>query len=346
MKCRYQKYILHFKEPGTTSRGTFRDKETYIITIEDEGERAYGECNLFRGLSYDDSPQYEEKLDEICKKLPSEPETILDDLEEWPSIRFGVQTVLKDWQNGSRQIIFENAFVNRGFSIPANGLIWMGSKEEMQSRILEKMSGGFSNIKLKIGAIDFEKELELLRLIRENDLGGNITIRLDANGAFTPRSALEKLKRLAEFNIEYLEQPIRQGQWQEMARIIEDSPVPIALDEELIGINTLSEKKRLMDTLHPQLLILKPALAGGFTSCDEWRQLTADQSGECVVTSALESNIGLNAIAQYTATLSPKRSQGLGTGRLFTNNFPSPYRIDEKGLHFDAAQKWDFSLLQ
>ncbi|MBW7838375.1 MAG: o-succinylbenzoate synthase [Chitinophagaceae bacterium] len=345
MKCSFRKYNLQFKEAGTTSRGTLLQKETFILTLADKGRVAYGECNLFRGLAFDDRRGYEEKLAEVCDALPTRRWDILEELTAWPSIRFGVETVLRDADNGFRRVIFKEIVPEEGFTIPANGLIWMGSDDVMKKRIEEKLQQGYKNIKLKIGALDFEREVGLLRYIRNHEKGRGVTIRLDANGAFGPQEALEKLKRLSDFGIEYLEQPIRQGMWQEMAAIIEKSPIPIALDEELIGINSYDWKVKLIDTLRPPFLILKPALTGGFASCDEWNQLAKRASGECVITSALESNIGLNAIAQYTATLNPVRPQGLGTGTLFTNNFGSPYLTDALGLHYDPLRHWDLSLL-
>lgn len=347
MDCTYKKYSLHFGNPAGTSRGVLIDKETYFLIINEEGRRAYGECNLFRNLSCDDRPGYEDKLKEVCMRLPNEGYEILQDLSEWPSICFGVETVLKDWENGSRQIIFPGCMLTAdGFSVPINGLIWMGDKATMQQQIAVKLKQGYRSIKLKIGAIDFDKELELLKFIRSQFSSADVELRLDANGAFEFGEAKEKIKRLSEHDISYIEQPIRSGQWQEMARLCSESEIKIALDEDLIGVVHSEKKRQLIETIAPQLLILKPALAGGFFSCDEWKSLISERGGAWVMTSALESNLGLNAIAQYTALENTSVPQGLGTGQLFTNNIPAPYTVDSKGLHYHRDKTWDFSLLQ
>lgn len=345
MHCSYQLYFLRFKIPGGTSRGVLKEKETYIIRLKEGGKTAYGECNLFRGLSYDDRVGYEEKLNEICTRLPKEGKSVLLDLQEWPSIYFGVETLLKDWENDAKQVLFPKSIGTQGFRIPTNALIWMGEKEDMLSQIKARLEEGNTSIKLKIGAIDFETELELIRFIRKQFTAQEVEIRVDANGAFGFEEAKEKIKRISEFEINYIEQPIKAGQWQEMAALAENTPVKIALDEELIGIQTTEARTQLMNTISPQMLILKPALAGGFTACDEWKKLIENNGGSWVITSALESNIGLNAIAQYTALDVSEYAQGLGTGQLYTNNFPSPYTVDAQGLHYHVDKKWDFSLL-
>lgn len=345
MQCVFKKYNLHFKEPGGTSRGVLYDKLTYFLILKDNGRFAIGECNLFKGLSSDDREGYEEKLLEVCNRLPSEKEKILADLIEWPSIAFGVETLLRDWKNGCRRIIFPEAFSGNTFSVPVNGLIWMGTEDEMLTRIDLNITSGFKCVKLKIGAIDFQKEINLIQYIRSRYDRHDIEIRLDVNGAFSPDEALEKIKLLHPFRIKYIEQPIRAGQLNEMAALIKKSPIPIALDEELIGKHNNTEKEKLIEHLRPEVLILKPALTGGFGSCDFYRKLMNETGGYCVVTSALESNIGLNAIAQYTAILHPKIPQGLGTGKLFTNNIPSPYLLNPGVLQFSKDHTWDIKQL-
>jgi L-alanine-DL-glutamate epimerase-like enolase superfamily enzyme len=253
--------------------------------------------------------------------------------------------LLKDWEHGCRQIIFPEVIGDKGFSVPTNGLIWMASKEEMKEQIMQKLKSGFTSIKLKIGAIDFTNELELLQFIRQQFSKNEVEIRVDANGAFGFEEAKEKLKRMAEYDVSYIEQPIKAGQWQEMAALCETTPVKIALDEELIGIVSPEHKKKLIETVRPQLLVLKPALIGGFTGTDIWKNLILSNGGSWVITSALESNIGLNAIAQYTAKGWSEYAQGLGTGQLFANNIPSPYSVDAQGLHFHKNKNWDFSAL-
>ncbi len=345
MACRFKKINLHFKKPGGTSRGILYDKDTYILIWKEGEKTAYGECNLFKNLSWDDRENYEEKLAEVCRRLPIERESILPELSEWPSLQFGVETVLKDRENGCRQLIFPGGILDKGFSIPINGLIWMGSREDMMMQVKKKLRDGYTSIKLKIGAIDFDTEVQLMQYVRRQFSANEVEIRVDANGAFEFKEAKEKIKRLSDYEVNYIEQPIKAGQWQEMAALSEDPPVKIALDEELIGIRTSDQRKKLIETISPGILILKPALVGGFDACNEWKQLIEDQGGEWVVTSALESNIGLNAIAQYTALNIPGLAQGLGTGGLFTNNFPSPYTVDAKGLHYHCNKKWDLTSL-
>lgn len=345
MVCNFKKINLHFKKPGGTSRGVLHDKSTYLILLEENGKTAYGECNRFVNLSFDDRPNYNEKLQDVCKRLPSEKHQLLEELTDWPSIYFGVETVLKDWENGSEQIIFPEVIGDNGFSIPTNGLIWMGPKDDMRRQIINQLEKGYTSIKLKVGAIDFESELELIRYIRKDFTIDEVEVRLDANGAFTSADVMEKLHRLSDYGISYIEQPIKAGNWEAMATICELSPIKIALDEELIGIQQLEQRQKMVDTISPHLLILKPALIGGFHAANQWKKIIEESGGSWVITSALESNIGLNAIAQYTALGWTDYAQGLGTGQLFTNNFPSPYTVDAQGLHYHIDKKWDFSSL-
>jgi o-succinylbenzoate synthase len=346
MHCYYKKYTLHFKIPAGTSRNTLHTKDTYFIFLQNGNKTAIGECNLFAGLSYDDRPEYENKLAEICQRLPFEKEGCLNELKIFPSICFGVETVLKDYNNGCKQQIFPEVINEDGFSVPINGLIWMGTQASMQQQIAQKLDAGYTSIKLKIGAIDFETELALIKYIRKQFPEKEVEVRLDANGAFNPLEAIEKLNKLAEFNISYIEQPIMAGQWQEMAKLVEKSPIKIALDEELIGIITEEKQTALLQTIQPDLLVLKPALIGGFDACTAWKKKIKAIHGDWVITSALESNIGLNAIAQYAALEHCNYAQGLGTGQLYTNNIPSPYTVDAKGLHYHTNKSWNFSILQ
>lgn len=348
LHCTYQKYILKFRKPGGTSRGVLTEKETWILSLYDDknpDKKAWGECGLFRGLSADDRTAYEEKLQEVCAKLPVQMSDLLPSLKEWPSIHIGVESVLKDWENGCTQTIFESDFTEKNKGIAINGLIWMGSKEDMLAQIKSKLEEGYQTLKLKIGAIDFETELAILKSIRQKYSPEEITIRVDANGAFSPEEAMEKLDRLAAFNIHSIEQPIKAGQWQEMAALAERSPVPIALDEDLIGVHSFEQKKELLETIRPPYIILKPTLAGGFAGSDEWIQLIEKQEGNWWITSALESNIGLNAIAQYTFTKNNPLPQGLGTGQLYTNNIDSPLTIREGKLFLDQSKAWNMDPL-
>ncbi|MCC7400006.1 MAG: o-succinylbenzoate synthase [Chitinophagaceae bacterium] len=345
MKAYYKKYTLLFHKPGGTSRGVLWQKPTYFIFLADGSKTAVGECNRFLKLSYDDREGYEEKLEEVCNLLPTEMSGVLDSLKEWPSVYFGVEMLLKDWQHGCQRILFPEVIKEYGFSIPVNGLIWMGAKSEMKKQVEEKLKQGYTSLKLKIGAIDFDAELELMAYIRKQFNAAEVEIRVDANGAFGFEEAKVKLQQLAQYEVSYIEQPIPPGQWQEMAALAESSPVKIALDEELIGIINETEQEKLITTIAPQLLILKPALTGGFDGASRWKQLIEATGGRWIITSALESNIGLNAIAQYAATGHSHYAQGLGTGQLYTNNFESPYTADAKGLHYNISKSWDLSSL-
>jgi len=332
---------LHFKQPAGTSRGVYTTRNVWYIVLADaENPHHYGvgECAPLPALSCDDVPEYEDVLRKTCRRLEENAEAFLKNLEDYPSIRFGIETALAHYQAQSLQL-WNTPFSQGKEGIPINGLIWMGNFDEMYHRIEEKMKAGFRCIKLKIGAIDFEKELALLAHIRRHFSPEQIELRVDANGAFSPSDALEKLKRLSEYQLHSIEQPIRVGQWEEMAKLCACTPFPIALDEELIGINRLSEKIRLLDTIRPQYIILKPSLHGGISGSKEWIDLATERGIGSWVTSALESNIGLNAIAQWTATLNPTLPQGLGTGLLFTDNIDYPLHIEGDCLWYHPEEK-------
>ena len=338
-------YRLVFKEAGGTSRGILTTKETYFVKIWNSANPAcygVGEAALFRGLSAEDCPEYEQILAHMCKNINT---LTLDDLAPWSSIRFGIETALADLKAGGIRIPFPGPFTRAEQTITINGLIWMGTKETMRQRIEEKLNQGFRCLKLKIGAIDFNAELELLREIRTHFSPTDIELRVDANGAFTPEEALEKLKQLSAFHLHSIEQPIRAGQWQEMATLVRQTPIPIALDEELIGINEAHTKLQMLQTICPHYIILKPALCGGFAGADEWITLADSLNIGHWATSALESNIGLNAIAQWCATHPTAMPQGLGTGQLYTNNIPSPLYLDGAELGYNPTTSWNFTQL-
>ena len=345
MKVEIIPKTLHFKQPAGTSRGVYTTRKVwYIVLTDTENPTHYGvgECAPLPALSCDDVPEYEDVLKETCRRLEENVKANLDFssadntdfLRDYPSIRFGVETALAHYRARSLQF-WHTPFSKGKEGIPINGLIWMGNFDEMYHRIEEKMKLGFRCIKLKIGAIDFDKELELLAHIRRHFSPEQIELRVDANGAFSPSDALEKLKRLSEYQLHSIEQPIRAGQWQEMAKLCAETPFPIALDEELIGINQPDRKVELLDTIRPQYIILKPSLHGGIIGSEEWIEQAAERGIGSWVTSALESNIGLNAIAQWTATLLPTLPQGLGTGLLFTDNIDYPLHIEGDCLWFD-----------
>lgn len=302
-----------------------------------------GEAGLFRGLSCDDRPDYEQKLAEVCENIDryaARPSLLAD----WPSIRFAVETAVRDLSNGGRRIICPSPWTAGKETIVINGLVWMGDSNLMRERIATKLAEGFGCVKIKIGGINFDDEVGLLRFIRQEAPG--IQLRLDANGAFTPANALDRLNRLAEFDIHSLEQPIKAGQWTEMRNICQSSPIPIALDEELIGITTKARKEMMLDEIRPQFIVLKPTLTGGIESSEEWIRLAGERGCGWWVTSALESNIGLNTIAQWTATLDSKMAQGLGTGQLYDNNIPSPLTLHGERLSYSPEDEWEIPPLQ
>lgn len=345
MKATYKKYTLNFKTPSGTSRGVMRTKETWFLTIKDGNKTGIGECGLLHGLSIDDRPDYEDKLNWECQNIHQGEENLYKALEEFPSIQIGLEMAFLSLKAKSPFEIFPSKFTEGKASIPINGLVWMGDKAFMSKQIKEKIESGFSCIKMKIGAIDFETEIELLQSVRSEFSVNDIELRVDANGAFSTTEALEKLKRLSELEIHSIEQPIKAGYWDEMALLCEKTPLPIALDEELIGVFDAGHKKKLLQTIQPQYIILKPSLIGGFRGSDSWIELAENQNCGWWITSALESNIGLNAIAQYTFTKNSKLPQGLGTGSLFTNNIHAPLKVSNGQLSYQADSEWNLKEL-
>ncbi len=343
LKAEYKKHILRFKQPAGTSRGVLNRKTSYFITVWDEQfpeKRGIGECSTIKGLSIDPWDRYEDKLDEVCRNINYFTAELQEGLKEFPSIRFGLETALLDFQRGGRHILFPSDFTEGKEGILINGLIWMGDFKIMKQRIKDKLEKGFGCIKIKIGAIDFEKELELLKMIRKEYPANDLELRTDANGAFSPDDAPEKLKRLSEYDIHSVEQPIRQNQWEEMARLCEMSPIPIALDEELIGRNSRDEISKMLDIIKPQYIILKPSLIGGFAVSKIYIAEAEARNTGWWLTSALESNIGLNALAQWVFQWENPVPQGLGTGQLFLNNINSPLYLKNDRLMFNPAAKW------
>jgi o-succinylbenzoate synthase len=344
IKASYKKYILNFKNPSGTSRGILKTKETWFIILKKDDKTGVGETGLFRGLSIDDVAKYEEKLIWVCQNINKGLSFLLNELFEFPSIQFGLEQAFISLESKDQFELFPSQFTKGNDAIDINGLIWMGDKQFMKSQIKEKLKTGFSCIKMKIGAINFDAEIELLKSIRKEFSSKEIELRVDANGAFNPIKALEKLKILSEFEIHSIEQPIKQGQVQEMAELCAKTPLPIALDEELIGVFSSKEKGKIITSINPQYIILKPSLIGGFAGSQEWINLAAQNNIDWWITSALESNVGLNAIAQFTHTLQSKLPQGLGTGGLFTNNFESPLEVKNGTLQYNPTKNWDFNL--
>lgn len=344
MQATYRRHLLEFKRPSGTSRGILTTKETWFIIITSEGKTGIGECGLLRSLSIDDRPDYENKLAWVCENISMGPETLWGQLMDFPSIQFGVEMAFRSLNAKSSFLLNPSEFTNGKAAIPINGLVWMGEKSYMKEQILNKIKDGFKCIKLKIGAIDFNAELDLLKFIRSEFSSEEIEIRVDANGAFSPEDALAKLKRLSQFNIHSIEQPIKQGQWEIMAKLCELTPIPIALDEELIGITNVTKKLDLLQIIKPQYLIFKPSLIGGYTGTEEWLNLANETGIGWWVTSALESNVGLNAISQWTFTKNSALPQGLGTGGLYTNNFESPLEVKNGTIMYNPEISWGFNL--
>ncbi|WP_179019394.1 o-succinylbenzoate synthase [Winogradskyella forsetii] len=344
MKATYHKYSLDFKRPSGTSRGVMTTKETWFIKLKFDDKAGVGECGILRGLSIDDRPDYEAKLKWVCENINSGLEALLNELVEFPSIQFGLETAFKSLESADPFQLFPSDFTKGEDAIPINGLVWMGTEDFMRKQIKEKIEAGFDCIKLKIGAIDFQTELNMLKSIRQEFSVSDIELRVDANGAFSPEDALEKLKELSDYQLHSIEQPIKPKQFEEMAKLCDITPLPIALDEELIGVFSKGDKQDLLQTIKPQYIILKPSLVGGFSGSQQWIDSAENLTINWWITSALESNVGLNAISQWTYTLKNKMPQGLGTGSLYTNNFSSPLKVKNGTLRYDLKQPWKFNL--
>lgn len=354
IQARWLKHHLKFRFNVGTSRGFLNSKYSYYIILQNQEMLAgIGECGPLKGLSPDDRPEIEEKLNRLCSQIPTESPPKLEMLgsyldeclnKEWPSLRMGLETAVRDLLNGGDRIIFKNNFI-KGREIPINGLIWMGNQEFMMDQIDRKIREGYQCIKMKIGAIDFQTEINILRYIRNSLKGHDLKIRVDANGAFTYEEALWKLEELAGLGIHSIEQPIASGQPDQMEKLCRNSKVPIALDEELIGIFNQERKEALLEQVKPAYIVLKPTLLGGFLETQQWIDLAKTHGIEWWITSALESNIGLNAIAQYTLENDVNMEQGLGTGQLYKNNIPSPLVVKNGSINYNRSRSWDLSVL-
>lgn len=351
IRAQYCKHTLNFKFDAGTSRGVLKKKDSYFLKLYEEGdERTFGigEAGPLYGLSSDFGEVAYQKMGELVAEInkrnliSSEFEDILHSLGNYPSVYFALETALCDLRKGGKRQLFENGFYPGSRELSINGLIWMGEKEFMAAQIRQKLQEGYDTIKMKIGAIDFQTEIDLLKSIRAQFNKEEITLRVDANGAFHPSEALKKLEILAKLDIHSIEQPIRQGQPALMRDLCLQSPVPVALDEELIGTE---EKETLLDSIKPQFLILKPTLLGGFEGTSAWIRLAEKHGIGWWITSALESNIGLNAICQFTAQYDNLLPQGLGTGQLYTNNIESPLSIESGKIRYNQGEIWDLSLL-
>ena len=317
-------------------------KETWFIIIENNGKKGVGECGILRGLSHDDRPDFEQKLQWTCENISLGKDKLWEALLDFPAIQFGVEMAFLSIESDNPFLLFPSDFTNYIKPILINGLVWMGTEQEMKLQIEDKIANNFSCIKLKIGAINFDEELALIRNIRHNFSSNQIEIRVDANGAFDCDLALDKITQLSEFHIHSIEQPIPKNHTDRMSELCKITPVPIALDEELIGVISVTEKQQLLEKIRPQYIILKPSFVGGFRGTLEWISIAEKLKINWWITSALESNIGLNAIAQWTFLQNNKLPQGLGTGALYTNNFHCPLQVKEGKLWYDKNQKWKF----
>ena len=341
-----EKKILHFKQPAGTSRGVYTTRTIWLVHLSEGDKAGVGECAPLPDLSCDAMPDeaYETKLRQFCERLtgdsPQDEAEVFEAMRPYPSMLFGLETALLNLRNGD--LLFDTPFSRGEEGIPINGLVWMGRYDEMLQRMEEKLEKGFRCVKLKIGAIDFDQELDLVKRIRDRFSFHEVELRLDANGAFKYEEALYKLELLSQYAIHSIEQPIRQGQWAYMAELCRESPLPIALDEELIGVNDPEMKRHMLNVIKPRYIILKPSLHGGMMGCREWIETAKQQGIGSWITSALESNIGLNAIAQFASDVyGPhiRMPQGLGTGQLFTDNIPLPLEIRGDMLFFDIRTK-------
>lgn len=351
LRFSYIKRTLIFRFDAGTSRGILKTRDVYWIKVFDPQYPetvGWGESAPLVKLSPDNREDFEAVLQKILNQLSVEsweanPEAVLLKLKdlipfELPAIRFGLETAILDWMDGGKKRILANAFFDSNEPIPINGLVWMGNREFMLEQIDQKLKEGYDCIKMKIGAIDFDQEIALLAYIRSRFSPQQVTLRVDANGAFSPNEALQKLKKLADFDIQSIEQPILAGNWNEMKKLCQTTPLAIALDEELIGIQ---DKEQLLDQIHPQHIILKPTLVGGILETKEWIKLAEARKIGWWMTSALESNIGLNAISQLASTFGSTIHQGLGTGKLYHNNLESPLQIQAGFIGYNPDVAWE-----
>ena len=333
--------MLHFKQPAGTSRGVYTTRKSLLVSVTDGKAVGVGECAPLPDLSCDAIPNYGEVLRAFCDATEKTGELDYESLRPYPSMLFGLETALLNLRRGER--LFDTAFSRGEEGIPINGLVWMGSFEEMARRMEQKMEQGFRCIKLKIGAIDFEQELELVKRIRQRFSHHEVELRVDANGAFSFDEALYKLELLSQYALHSIEQPIKAGQWANMAELCRESPLPIALDEELIGVNDPGIKRQMLRIIKPDYIILKPSLHGGMAGVREWTDIARDEGIGSWMTSALESNVGLNAIAQFCSDVygdGITMPQGLGTGQLFTDNIPMPLEIRGDKLWRVKSEEW------
>lgn len=343
MRLEFAPYLLNFKEPGGTSRGVLTEKPTFLIKVYDENDPSHfgiGEAAVFPGLSPEADGNYVWKLTELLANVAIGRET---DLSRHSSIQFGLEQAILDFSNGCKGIYFTSDFTQGNESILINGLVWMGDFDKMMERLEAKIKQGYRCIKIKIGAIEWNNEIEMIRFIRKSFDETQLMIRVDANGGLEFKECLDKLEQLANLKVHSIEQPIKAGNPRDMAYLCKETPVPIALDEELIGKGNNQERIAVLDEINPQYIILKPALCGGFSGATEWIEEASKRNIGWWITSALESNVGLNAIAQFAASMKAQGPQGLGTGNLFTNNFETPITLTGDRLNYNPYIPFDYS---
>ena len=347
----YQRRALRFNFPARTSRGALTEHVAYYLELRDRrhpGRVGWGEAAPLAGLSPDYGPGFEAQVQQLCQKLNKQRFAFGEDMEVGslveaglPALRFALETAVLDLAGGGRHQLYTNAFSESRVGLPINGLVWMGDAPFMRAQIRQKLAAGYSCLKLKIGSLDFATELALLAEIRAEAGPAELTLRVDANGAFSSAEALGKLDQLARFDVHSIEQPIAAGQWAALAEVCRHSPVPVALDEELIGLTEPAQQAALLAAVRPAYLVLKPTLLGGHAATRRWIALAAAHNLGWWITSALESNVGLNAVAQLTGEYDVAGfAQGLGTGQLYHNNVAAPLRIAHGTLHYDPAGRW------
>jgi o-succinylbenzoate synthase len=349
LQASFTKYPLSFKRPSGTSRGVLTEKTCYFIKVfqKDSPEVfGLGEISIIEGLSKDNPDHLEERMNWVCQNINESVDTLNHALLDFPAIRMGVEMAFLDLKSGGKRVYFNSHFTRGMQPININGLIWMGDTSFMLEQIKGKITDGFSCLKLKIGANNFEDEIEVIQNIRKEYDEHNLEIRVDANGAFSPSEALEKLNRLEALQLHSIEQPIKQGQWEEMAKLCEATELPIALDEELIGTYDPESMTRMLEKLSPAYIILKPSLLGGFNATYQWIQAAGEMSIPWWITSALESNVGLAAIAQFTGQFYNPLPQGLGTGQLYNANVDCPLQLEGQMLSYHQDHNWDLASIK
>ena len=347
----YQRRALRFNFPARTSRGALTEHVAYYLGLRDRGRPArvgWGEAAPLAGLSPDYGADFEATVAGFCRQFNQAGHAALSATEAaelvpptLPALRFALETAVLDLNGGGRHQLYANDFSQGRAALPINGLVWMGDAPFMRAQIRQKLAAGYACLKVKIGSLDFATELALLAEIRAEADAAHLTLRVDANGAFSPAEAPAKLAALARFGLHSIEQPLAAGQWPALAALCRTSPIPVALDEELIGLTDPARQEALLAAVRPPYLVLKPTLLGGHAATRRWIALAEARGIGWWITSALESNVGLNAVGQLTGEYAVGSfAQGLGTGQLYENNLAAPLRIEAGTLRYDPAGAW------